>query len=342
MEYNEAGKFEDRPTLGFLNRATDKVAFKTSTRDNVLTIETSELLLAYTIGSAFSATNLNVKGLDAASGFKAWSPGDASTANLLGTIKSLDQIGPTSLNCTDNAHIRVHGESLHCTWGLISRDGWSVYDDSTAPVLDHTGWWGKASFDKQNTTFVTNSDTMDWYGFFHGHDYKGALSDYIQVGGKIAMVPRQALGIWWTRWFNFNNWDVRKVVEDYESRGLPLDVFVLDMDWHMKNGWTGWTFDSNIFPYPSDTLGMLKHKGLLLAANLHDALGVGNWDTQVSAGQCVEWAVRMSGAPHVEPRCPFESVGVVVVALLVAVETMSTFPPRSHRVRGLTVWFSLG
>ena len=25
-------------------------------------------------------------------------------------IKSLDQIGPTSLNCTENAHIRIHEE----------------------------------------------------------------------------------------------------------------------------------------------------------------------------------------------------------------------------------------
>jgi alpha-glucosidase (family GH31 glycosyl hydrolase) len=52
------------------------------------------------------------------------------------------------------------------------------------------------------------------------------------------------------------------------------------MDWHMKNGWTGWTFDKQLFPYPEDTLGYLKSRGLLLAANLHDALGVGNWDRQ--------------------------------------------------------------
>ena len=138
----------------------------------------------------------------------------------------------------------------HCTWGLVSRAGWSVYDDSNSPVLDETGWWGQPSADKQATLFENNTDTQDWYGFFHGHDYKAALADYVQVGGKIAMVPRQALGVWWTRWFDFNNFDVMKIVDDYESRGLPLDVFVLDMDWHMKNGWTGWTFDKQLFPSP--------------------------------------------------------------------------------------------
>ena len=45
------------------------------------------------------------------------------------------------------------------------------------------------------------------------------------------MIPRYALGIWWTRWYDLNNIDVIKVVEDYQSRSIPLDVFVLDMDW---------------------------------------------------------------------------------------------------------------
>ena len=71
--------------------------------------------------------------------------------------------------------------------------------------------------------------------FAHGLNYRQALQDFVLVAGKIAMVPRYATGIWWTRWFNFNNYDVLKVVNDYSTRSIPLDVFVLDMDWHMKN-----------------------------------------------------------------------------------------------------------
>ena len=53
----------------------------------------------------------------------------------------------------------------------------------------------------------------------------------------------------------------------------------------MKNGWTGWTFDKQLFPYPEDTLGYLKSRGLLTAANLHDALG--NPTTANVSGICV-------------------------------------------------------
>jgi hypothetical protein len=224
MEYNPSKQFEDRATIGFLNRKTAKVEFRTKRPlSGAVTIDTADVTLTYSGKGPFTESNLKVNGKHGA--FKQWAPGMANDGNLLGTIKSLDQIGPTSLNCTENAHIIIHEETLHCTWGLISRTGWSIYDDSNSPVLDSTGWWGHASTDRKSTTFVNNSDAQDWYGFFHGtqhavfmssmyvvvtegarcthtgHDYKAALTDYVQVGGKIAMVPRQALGLWWTRWF---------------------------------------------------------------------------------------------------------------------------------------------
>ena len=45
-----------------------------------------------------------------------------------------------------------------------------------------------------------------------GTDYKGALQDFTAVGGKVAMVPRAASGIWWTRWFDFTDEDAREIV----------------------------------------------------------------------------------------------------------------------------------
>ena len=48
-----------------------------------------------------------------------WIPGTADTGNLGGTVRTLDGVsGPTTLSP-----------------GLISRDGWVVYDDSQTPIL---------------------------------------------------------------------------------------------------------------------------------------------------------------------------------------------------------------
>ncbi len=35
---------------------------------------------------------------------------------------------------------------------------------------------------------VQNVDAVDLYGFFHGHDYFGALQDFVSVSGKTIMV----------------------------------------------------------------------------------------------------------------------------------------------------------
>ena len=69
----------------------------------------------------------------------------------------------------------------------------------------------------------------DTYGFFHGWKFTKAIHDYQLVGGKAIMVPKQAMGIWWSRWYDLNNYDTQKVVDDYETRDIPLDIFVIDM-----------------------------------------------------------------------------------------------------------------
>ena len=48
--------------------------------------------------------------------------------------------------------------------------------------------------------------------------------------------------------YDVNNIDVRKIVDDYDSRSVPLDVFVLDMNWHKKDDWSGYSWDTNLFP----------------------------------------------------------------------------------------------
>ena len=64
----------------------------------------------------------------------------------------------------------------------------------------------------------------------------------------------------------------------HDDLGVPLDVFVLDMNWHQKNDWTGFTFDAHLFPYPSDTLAALHAVGLGVTVNVHDNSGVNDFE----------------------------------------------------------------
>lgn len=77
------------------------------------------------------------------------------------------------------------------------------------------------------------------YGSCKGLEYKQAIADYMLVGGKIPVIPRYALGVWFTRWYDFNNVGVKRLVNKYAEKALPLDVYVTDMNWHKKDNWGG-------------------------------------------------------------------------------------------------------
>ena len=119
--------------------------------------------------------------------------------------------------------------------------------------------------------------------FTHGLDFKAALSDYSLLGGQAPIPPRYALGVWFTRWINYNGGDMDAIVKEYSERSIPLDVFVLDMNWHLKNSWTGYTFDDRLFPQGGAALmSPLKELGLRIAANIHDAEGIGSYEERYS------------------------------------------------------------
>ena len=111
---------------------------------------------------------------------------------------------------------------------------------------------------------------QDLYFFGYGHDYRGALADFTKVAGRIPMPPRFAFGIWWSRYWAYTDEEFEQLVRDFEARTLPLDVLVVDMDWHLTfggawddnpkdqsghtKGWTGFTWDRNYFPDPAGFL----------------------------------------------------------------------------------------
>ena len=218
LEYATNGQFEDRATVAVVNRLLPVPQFTTSQSGSQLTITTSALQLTYSIGSPFSTSSLQISSRN-----KTFAPWGFSTAqsprNLLGTIRSLDLLGVNPLNCTFWIGQKVNGESLHCEWALMSRDGWAVVDDSTNWGLDQNDWWQSP-----------NTDQVDLYFFGHGLDFKQAVFDYSLIGGKQAMVPRYAAGIAWTRWYDLDNRGVADVVDAYKGWQMPLDTFILNIE----------------------------------------------------------------------------------------------------------------
>ncbi len=132
-----------------------------------------------------------------------------------------------------------------------------------------------------------------FYFFCYGYDYKTALKDYIKIAGRIALPPKFTFGIWWSRYWEYTDWELRELIHEFEKHNVPLNVLVVDMDWHIttkpewyKNGkkirdqsgqragWTGFTWNKNYFPDPEDFLQWTEKKGLKVCMNLHPASGI--------------------------------------------------------------------
>lgn len=144
--------------------------------------------------------------------------------------------------------------------GLLSRSGYFLLDDSHSPLIDPSTEW----LDKR----LQCEGSRDWYFFGYGTDFKGALADYRSLCGAVPMLPRYALGLWYSRYPTFNQEGLIETVEAFEQAELPLSVLVLDLEWH-RFGWNGWDWDPAHIPNPDALLRFLGERGVHTTLNLH-------------------------------------------------------------------------
>ncbi|MET0935225.1 MAG: TIM-barrel domain-containing protein [Luteibacter sp.] len=275
MEFAEGGRFEDAPSLVFATRGdAPAVDARVSHEKGWLVIRTSDVTLRYKEGSGvFTADNLGIASNTAKPAFS-WHPGQKDTGNLGGTARTLDQV--------DGDRRVSDGKPLDLGDGLLSRDGWHVVDDT-----------GSFVFGDEKLPWVHRracQDCTDLTFFGYGHDYPAALKDFALLAGREPLPPRYAFGYWWSRYWNYSDSELRDVVADFTRYRIPLDVLVIDMDWHRTDGlssvharedvngqtmgWTGFTWNRSLFPEPERLLEWLRGQGLKVTLNLHPASGI--------------------------------------------------------------------
>ncbi len=255
LEYQADAVFEDRASLAFINRNTPTVDATTEMIDGRFTIRTEHITLSWTPDTGpFSEDNLRVAFHIDDNTTGHWTPATPDTGNLGGTCRTLD------------------GVSGACPLepGLLSRQGWALVDDSDRLLFD--------SHPETNLPWPVprpEGDHRDWYLFAHGRDYRRALADFTAVAGPVPTPPLYALGLWWSRYWPYSDTELKDLVAEFRANDVPLDVLVIDMDWHL-DGWTGYTWNNAFFPDPQAFLKWCHDdEQLRVTLNLHPADGVG-------------------------------------------------------------------
>ena len=262
------GAFCDGETLFAVNRTYNGCRAEIKITEGSVEIETDAIHLFYCDDGADGFTSENLR---AEIYGEEWHYGKKNERNLGGALATLD--GCEGYRKTED--------------GLLSRDGWFVIDDSKNAVLEN-GWLKKSIIPR----------STDIYLFGYGNEYKKALQTLFYISGKAAMPRKYTFGSWYSRWWAYTDEEILAIADEYDENDFPLDIMVIDMDWHHHDwtyrgtaeckkhraetgwghagnlGWTGYTWNRRLIKEPTVMLQKLHEKGIAVTLNDHPHDGV--------------------------------------------------------------------
>ncbi|MCI1649053.1 glycoside hydrolase family 31 protein [Bifidobacterium tibiigranuli] len=256
LEYSSSGEFEDRNTQLVANRDFGPVTYSVLKDHNGHAVEIeTEFFHLYYDGGPFAASNLHV---DAKYQYtlhdSCWYYGEKTSGNLGGTNPTLDLVdGSTPIDD-----------------GIMSRDGYAYLDDTDSFAIEDGHFVARAA------------EESDGYFFAYGRNYREELSDFYRLSGTTPLIPRYALGNWWSRYYRYTQQEYLDLMDQFESEQVPISVSIIDMDWHRTDDvparfgstWTGYSWNRTLFPDPQRFLKELKKRHKHISLNTHPAGGI--------------------------------------------------------------------
>lgn len=259
----EHGNFCDQPTQAVWYRNFQIPRFTVDKKGSRIIIQTENCAFHYDM-RARKMRRIKLNGFGTIRGFG---------GNFKGTCRTLDMTnGATPL-----------GD------GIFSRSGATVIDDSRSLILTEEG-----------KIIPRPAGTDDKYYLAFGRDFRGGLREFFDLTGHTPLLPRFSLGNWWSRYWAYTQQEYLDLMDQFERKRIPLTVATVDMDWHWvdvvgkfgdrarnkylintiskrydsSEGWTGYSWNTDLFPDYHAFLQDLKRRHLKVTLNVHPAAGV--------------------------------------------------------------------
>ncbi len=226
---------------------------------------------------------------------------DYKSGNLKGTRRTLDRTGgPAPLED-----------------GIISKNGVAILDDSDALVVE----------DDARIT-PRSAKESDIYYFAYGYEYRQAVKDFFNLTGHAPLLPRFVFGNWWSRYKAYSQREYIELMERFIYEQIPITVATVDMDWHwvdvvgkfgkqespkdvrtfiqgvynvVSPGWTGYSWNTDLFPDHRAFLDWLHEKNFKVTMNLHPASGMRPFEDMYD-----DFARFMGDDPKKKKQYPFD------------------------------------
>ncbi len=260
----ETENFTELPSQTVLHRDFAEAGADFALKDELCTVQTAR------IKAVIDCRRSRIKELTLSDGRRVT---DVTKGNLKGTARTLDRCnGKTKLED-----------------GIMSRSGAALMDDSRSLLLD-------------GDRLLRRIGGKDLYLFAYGDDYRGALKDFFALTGQVPLVPRYCLGNWWSRYKAYTQEEYRALMQRFLDKQIPISVATIDMDWHWVDvigrfgpearpeinngsfrerfdikhnpGWTGYSWNRELFPDHRELLSWLHERNMKVTLNVHPAQGV--------------------------------------------------------------------
>jgi len=234
-----------------------------------------------------------------------------NSENLGGTYRTLDR-------CEGDVRFRFTREGtfldgkVDLGYGVCSKNGVAVIDDSNSLLINDSGELSE----RKNLE-------SDIYVFAFESDYREAVKALYMIEGAPPVLPRACLGNFWSKYWNYSESSYLALIHNFKERRIPLSVATIDMDWHYSTtldddkeitklgrdndfyggakGWTGYSWNTKLFPDYKRFLNELHDQNLSVTLNLHPADGV-RWFEDCYK----DMAVAMGKNPETLERIEFD------------------------------------
>ena len=256
LEYQKDGQFVDQPSELAWYRNFEKPYFLVKEDSRYLEIKSKYFKLSYVKNQPFQGSKINTMAnlkVELLNTDRIWYYGHPEVRNYGSPGFSLDD---------------TKGK-VPLSKGLYSSDGFATIDDSQSRIFNALG-----------NLEDRPEGSVDIYLFMYLKDFAACLKDYFMLTGYPALIPRYALGNWWSRNVPYHDLELKNLIAEFEREEIPLSVLALNEDWHLRtsgkkeNLKTGYTWNKELFKSPKDMIRYLHSKGIRLGLNINPLEGI--------------------------------------------------------------------
>ena len=122
--------------------------------------------------------------------------------------------------------------------------------------------------ERSTDAWMVEEHALDLYLVACDHDYDLLVREVLALTGRAPLPPRWTFGLWHSRYYPYTEESALELIDEYEARDIPLDVFVVDTDWRVGAS-RGYEISTEHFPDMERFLRRCTDRGIRTLFNDH-------------------------------------------------------------------------